>query len=106
MRFFLPQEDRSMDPVLAMRHPAPANHQLPSPDVLARGWVTDLVKLCREEIRVTKRRVTPYEVWERVQTRLDTDPITDDGEQMTLSPEIEKETRAAAHRIAEAAARA
>ena len=95
-----------MDPILAMRHPEPANHQLPSPDVIARGWLTDLVKLCREEIRVTKRRVTPYEVWERVQTRLDADPITDDGEQMTLSAEVDKQTREAAHRIAEAAARA
>jgi hypothetical protein len=96
-----------MDTLIAMRHPGSVTHpQLPSPDVIARGWLTDLVKFCREEIRVTKRRVTPYEVWERVQTRLDDDPITDDGEQLTLSPEIDKQTRAMARRIAEAASRA
>lgn len=91
--------------VLAMHRPRSAAHH-PSPDVIARGWLTDLVKACREEIRVTKRRVTQYEVWERVQTKLDDDPITDDGEALTLPPETEKETRAVARRISEAASRA
>lgn len=93
-----------MDPI-AMRRPSTGVHH-PSPDVIARGWLTDLVKACREEIRGTKRRVTQNEVWERVQTKLDDDPITDDGETMTLPPETEKQTRAVARRISEAATRA
>jgi|SRR5579872_5764036 len=96
-----------MDTIVAMRHSGHAQHLLvPSPDVIARGWLTDLVKFCREEIRVTKRRVTPYEVWARVQTLLDDEPITDDGEPVTLPPETEMKTRAFARRIAEAATRA
>ena len=95
-----------MDTIVAMRHPGPVPRPLPSPDVIARGWLTDLVKLCREEIQVTKRRVTPYEVWERVQTKLDDDPITDDGETVTLSTDMDKQVRAAARRITEAASHA
>jgi hypothetical protein len=93
-----------MDSIVSMRR-GHAEH-LPRPDVIARGWLSDLVKLCREEIRVTKRRVTPYEVWERVQTKLDDDAITDDGAAVTLSADTERQTREAARRIAEAASRA
>lgn len=93
-----------MDAV-AMHRSNSAGHY-PSPDVIARGWLTDLVKLCRAEIKATKRRVTQYEVWERVQTKLDDSPITDDGETVTLPPERDKAARDVARRVCEAASRA
>jgi len=59
----------------------------PRPDVIARGWLSDLIKTCREEIRLTKRRITSYEVWERVHTKvMDNETITDDGEPVSLPP--------------------
>jgi hypothetical protein len=79
----------------------------PTPDVIARGWLNDLIKACREEIKLTKRRITSYEVWERVHTKLmDTETITDDGEPVTLCTEAEDQTRAVARKMAEAAVQA
>lgn len=90
---------------IAMHRSNSAAH-FPSADVIARGWLTDLVKFCRAEIKGTKRRVTQYEVWERVQTMLEDNPITDNGEPITLPPERDRETRAVARRVCEATSRA
>jgi hypothetical protein len=79
----------------------------PRPDVIARGWLSDLIKTCREEIRLTKRRITSYEVWERVHTKvMDNETITDDGEPVSLPAAAEQQTRDIARKMAEAAVQA
>ena len=79
----------------------------PRPDAIARGWLSDLIKTCREEIRLTKRRITSYEVWERVLAKVAaSEAITDDGEEVTLSAEAEAQIRDVARQMAEAAVQA
>jgi hypothetical protein len=79
----------------------------PRPDAIARGWLSDLIKSCREEIKLTKRRITSYEVWERVLAQvIASEAITDDGEEVRLSADAEKQVRDAAQKMAEAAVQA
>ena len=79
----------------------------PRPDAIARGWLSDLIKTCREEIKLTKRRITSYEVWERVLAKVTGgEAITDDGEEVKLSADAEAQVRDVAQRMAEAAVQA
>ena len=79
----------------------------PRPDAITRGWLSDLLKSSRDDIRVTKRRITSYEVWERVLAKVTAgELITDDGQEVKLSSDVEAQVREAAQKMAEAAVHA
>ena len=74
-------------------------------DVIARLWLLDLMRQCREELKASHQRITSHAVWVCVLGKIDAEVITNDCVPVNLSVEDEKRVRDFARDLATAAER-